>query len=79
MQVILLAIALLALAIGGIAIKMFLVPGGTFTKTCGSTFDPETGKAKPCACASGQPEDCHSAEGEEKDSSKLIVNIKPVK
>lgn len=78
MQAFFLAIILLALAIGGIAIKMFLVPGGTFTKTCGSTFDPDTGKAKPCACASGNPDDCHNTE-EEKKSSDLIINIKPYK
>ncbi len=77
MQVILLAIALLALAIGGIAIKMFFIPGGTFTKTCGSTFDPETGKARPCACASGNPDDCHSSE--DKKSSELIVDFKQLK
>lgn len=74
MQVFILAIVLVAIAIGGIAIKMFLLPGGTFTKTCGSTFDPETGKHKPCACASGQPEDCHSTE--EERTSDLIINIK---
>lgn len=74
MQVLLLAIALLALAIGGLAIKMFLVPGGTFTKTCGSSFDPETGKIKSCACASGQPEDCHNSETEG-TSSDLIVKL----
>lgn len=74
MQVFLLALVLVAIAIGGIAIKMFLIPGETFKKTCGSTFDPETGKRKPCACASGQPEDCHSSEGLE--SSELIMNFK---
>jgi hypothetical protein len=74
MQVFLLALALVALAIGGIAIKMFLIPGETFKKTCGSTFDPETGKPKPCACASGQPEDCHNSE--ESASSELIINLK---
>ncbi|MBW6478831.1 MAG: hypothetical protein K0B37_05325 [Bacteroidales bacterium] len=74
MQVFLLALALVALAIGGIAIKMFFIPGETFKKTCGSTFDPETGKPKPCACASGQPEDCHNSE--ESTSSKLIINLK---
>ncbi len=77
MQVILLAIVLLALAIGGIAIKMFLIPGGTFTKTCGSSFDPKTGKTNPCACASGKPDDCHNSE--EENSSELIVNINPMK
>jgi hypothetical protein len=55
MQLFLLALVLVALAIGGIAIKMFLIPGETFKKTCGSTFNPETGKPNPCACASGQP------------------------
>jgi hypothetical protein len=74
MQVILLAIVLLALAIGGIAIKMFLIPGGTFTKTCGSSFDPKTGKAVPCACASGHPDECKNQD--EERTSDLIVNIK---
>lgn len=74
MQLFLLALVLVALAIGGIAIKMFLIPGETFKKTCGSTFDPETGKPNPCACASGQPEDCHNSE--EPKSSKLIINLK---
>lgn len=58
MQIILLSILLLALAIGGIAIKMFVKPGGTFTKTCGSQFDPKTGKAMPCSCHSDHPEEC---------------------
>ncbi len=58
MQVILLAIVLLALAIGGIAIKMFFIPGETFKKTCGSQFDPKTGKALACSCQSNEPEDC---------------------
>lgn len=74
MQVFLLAFALLALAIGGIAIKMFLIPGGTFTKTCGSTFDPHTGKAMACACASGKPEECKNTD--EERTTDLIINIK---
>jgi hypothetical protein len=65
MQVYILALILVALAIGGIAIKMFLVPGETFKKTCGSQFDPETGKAKSCACASGRPEDCETKRDED--------------
>ncbi len=63
MEVIILAVILLALAIGGIAIKMFVKPGETFTKSCTSTYDPDTGKSKPCACASGMPEDCDSQKG----------------
>lgn len=58
MQVIFLAIVLLAIAIGGIAIKMFFIPGGTFRKTCGSQFDPKTGKALACSCHSNEPDDC---------------------
>ena len=63
MEVIILAVILLALAIGGIAVKMFLKPGETFTKSCTSTYNPDTGKSKPCACASGMPEDCDSQQG----------------
>ncbi|MFN3555679.1 MAG: hypothetical protein ACK4VN_06930 [Bacteroidales bacterium] len=77
MQVFLLAAVLLALAIGGIAIKMFVLPGGTFTKSCGSTFDPQTGKPVPCACASGKPEECKNSE--EERTTELIVNIPPLK
>jgi hypothetical protein len=62
MEVIFLAIILMALAIGGIAIKMFLKPGETFTKSCSSTYDPDTGKPRPCACASGMPEKCENTD-----------------
>jgi hypothetical protein len=77
MEVYLLAIALVGLAIGGIAIKMFLIPGSTFTKTCGSSVDPKTGKSIPCSCASDGGESCHNQD--EEKSSDLIVNIKPYK
>lgn len=60
MQVFLLAIVLLALAIGGIAIKMFFIPGESFKKTCGSKFDPKTGKALACSCHSDAPEECEN-------------------
>jgi hypothetical protein len=64
MQIFLLALVLIAIAVGGFAIKMFLIPGGEFKKTCGSTFDPQTGQPKSCACASGRPEDCDNADKE---------------
>ncbi len=61
MEILILAILLLGLAIGGIAIKMFFKPGATFTKSCTSSYDPDTGKpTRSCACASGMPEDCDS-------------------
>lgn len=76
MQVLLLAILLIGLAIGGIAIKMFFIPGGTFTKTCGSKVDPQTGKAAPCACASGKPEDCENKDQSEPRQTDLKIIIK---
>lgn len=58
MEIFILAVVLIAIAIGGIAIKMFIKPGATFTKTCGSSFDPLTGRAKACSCHSESPEKC---------------------
>ena len=69
MQIIILAIVLVAIAIGGIAIKMFLKPGGTFTKTCGSATNPKTGKPMPCSCKSEKPEECDYSTDSEKDNN----------
>lgn len=57
MQLIL-VIALIALAVAGIAIKMFVKPRYTFTKTCGSSFDPKTGKPMTCSCHASSSTDC---------------------
>ena len=65
MEVIILAVVLMGLAIGGFAIKMFLKPGATFQKSCTSSNDPDNGKPKSCACASGIPEDCVSTKESE--------------
>lgn len=65
MEVIILAVVLLGVAIGGIAIKMFVKPGATFEKSCTSSYDPDNGKPRPCACASGIPEDCVSTKDPE--------------
>ena len=48
-KVLLITIVLLALAISGIAIKMFLKKGGEFKKQC-SSVDPETGERFGCNC-----------------------------
>jgi hypothetical protein len=77
MEVILLAILLIAIAIGGFAIKMFFIPGSSFKKQCGSTFDPVTGQPVDCACASGRPEECQNTESEDQRETDLI--IKPYK
>ena len=51
LKVILIAIILVAIAFVAIGIKMFLVKGGEFKKSCGSV-DPATGKPMPCGCKS---------------------------
>lgn len=60
MDILLPAIILIALAVAGIAIKMFLKPQGRFTKTCASQFDPDTGKPMPCTCQSEKEEECEN-------------------
>jgi hypothetical protein len=54
LQLILISVLLVGLAIGGIAIKMFLKKGGEFQKSCGSV-DPTTGRRIECTC--GKPSD----------------------
>jgi len=50
---------LLALAIGGIAIKMFLKKGGEFKKQC-SSIDPDTGQRFGCTCGKAEDEVCEN-------------------
>ena len=49
LKILIVTIVLLALAISGIAIKMFLKKGGEFKKQC-SSVDPETGDRFGCTC-----------------------------
>jgi len=51
MKLFILAIGLIGLAVSGLAIKMFFLKDGKFTKTCGSV-DPVTGKKIACTCGS---------------------------
>ncbi len=68
MEIFLLAIILIAIAIAGIAIKMFVKRGGEFTRTCHNSFDPVTGKAAKCTCRKNAPEECDNVENvEEKE------------
>lgn len=57
LQLILITVILVGLAIGGIAIKMFLKKDGEFKKTCGSV-DPDTGQALDCTCGKPAEEMC---------------------
>ncbi len=48
----------IAIAIAGIAIKMFLQKNGEFKKQC-SVKDPNTGKSMGCSCG-GSENSCHN-------------------
>lgn len=58
MELFLLAVILIGLAVVGIGIKMFVKPGGMFTKKCANSFDPYTGKYKECICRGKDEEEC---------------------
>ena len=53
LKILLITIVLLALAISGIAIKMFLKKGGEFKKQC-SSVDPDTGERFGCSCGKAE-------------------------
>lgn len=53
LKILLITIVLLALAIGGIAIKMFVKKGGEFKKQC-SSVDPDTGERFGCTCGKAE-------------------------
>lgn len=55
-QLILLSIVVLGLAVAGLAIKMFFIKGGQFTKTCASI--DEKGKQVPCTCKNSPDQKC---------------------
>ena len=57
MTVLLVSIVLIALAIGGIAIKMFVQKDGQFTKSC-SSVDAATGEKVGCVCGDNDPKEC---------------------
>ena len=52
-------VALIGLAVAGIAIKMFLKKGGEFKKQC-SVKDPKTGESLGCSCG-GRGKTCHNS------------------
>ncbi len=58
LKLILITVALLAIAIAGIAIKMFVKKDGEFKKSC-STVDPDTGEKLGCSCG-GRDKSCHN-------------------
>ncbi len=59
LKLLLLSVILVAVALAGIAIKMFVKKGGEFKKQC-SSVDPYTGQRLGCSCESGPKESCRN-------------------
>jgi hypothetical protein len=57
LTVFLFAVILIGLAIGGIAIKMFLQKDGQFSKSC-SSVEVSSGEKVGCVCGDGNPKKC---------------------
>ena len=57
-KLILLTIAVVAVAVVALGVKMFLVKGGTFTKTCSSV--DAGGKKIGCSCKNTPDEKCEN-------------------
>lgn len=52
-KILFLSVVILAIAIAAMSIKMFLIKGGEFKKTC-SGGDPKSGKPMKCSCGHGE-------------------------
>jgi hypothetical protein len=65
------ALILISIAMAGFGIKMLFKPNETFKKTCGSSFDPATGKPMSCGCGSQAREECESTKLEVKLNDQM--------
>jgi hypothetical protein len=81
MKIFLLALALVGIAFALIGIKMFLIKGGTFSKSC-SSVDEGSGEHIGCTCGEKSPEErCenyeehHGAEATAKKIREIPVDI----
>lgn len=61
-QLIIITTVFLGLAIGLIAIKMFVKKDGEFKKSC-SSVDPDTGERYGCTCGKSKEERCENKHG----------------
>lgn len=59
LQLVLISIILVAIALAGLAIKMFFLKGGELKKQCGSV-DPKTGNRLSCSCQSEEKVKCEN-------------------
>lgn len=77
MKLFLIVVVLLAFAVASIAIKMFLVKGGMFVKTC-SSVDTGTGRRIGCTCGDKSPEErCENYEAHHgsADTARRIATL----
>ncbi len=74
-KLLIVSIVLLAIAVAGIAIKMFLKKGGEFKKQC-ATIDPQTGNRLGCTCKGSPSDGSCKNENEEKIISPTLAQIK---
>jgi hypothetical protein len=59
LQLIVISIVLIAIALAGLAIKMFFIKDGEFKKQC-SSIDPNTGMRLGCTCKSDEKIKCEN-------------------
>ncbi len=75
-KLLLLSIILLAIAVAGIAIKMFIKKGGEFKKQC-ATIDPKTGDKLGCTCKRSKGDgSCKNEKEKQIDISATLAQIK---
>lgn len=67
-KIVIIAILFVAIAVAGIAIKMFFLKDGEFKKSC-SSVDPETGERIGCTCGKAE-----GKEGECKNKHKSLIS-----
>lgn len=82
MKLFLIVLVLMTVSIAMIAIKMFFIKGGMFTKQC-STIDTGSGEKVGCSCGAKAPEDrCENYEdhhGSGYDGAKRKIVTIPLK
>ena len=74
-KILILSVVLLAIAVAGIAIKMFVKKGGEFKKQC-SSIDPQTGNRMGCTCEGAPSDGSCKNDNEKKTISPVLAQIK---
>lgn len=74
-KLLILSVVLLAVAVAGIAIKMFVKKGGEFKKQCAS-IEPQTGNRIGCTCEGSPSDGSCKNENEKKKISPVLAQIK---